>query len=128
MVASVPELTKRTISMLGIASTIRSASCTSIAVVAPNAVPRPSWLLSAHTTAGWACPRMCGPYARMKSEYSVPSSSTTRAPRPRAMIGGSPPTAAKARTGLLTPPGSTRRARSRHPDEESCAGPVTAAG
>src|SRR5436309_614416 len=33
-------------------------------------------------------------------------------PSPRAMNGGSPPTAPNARAGLLTPPGISRRARS----------------
>src|SRR5438270_4324846 len=32
-------------------------------------------------------------------------------PSPRAMNGGCPPTAPKARAGLLTPPGRTRQAR-----------------
>src|SRR5579871_4998071 len=36
-----------------------------------------------------------------------------RAPAPRAMNGGSPPTDLNARTGEVTPPGITRRARSR---------------
>src|SRR5262252_6064506 len=44
--------------------------------------------------------------------YSSPSTDQMRAPRPRAMNGGSPPTALNARTGELTPPGITRRARS----------------
>src|SRR3954468_3828090 len=34
-----------------------------------------------------------------------------RAPWPRTMIGGSPPTAPKARTGEFTPPGKSRSAR-----------------
>ena len=37
--------------------------------------------------------------------------SCSRAPSARAMNGGSPPTAPKARAGLLTPPGITRLAR-----------------
>src|SRR5262245_17806716 len=45
--------------------------------------------------------------------YSRPSSATTRAPHALAMKRGSPPTARKARTGLLTPPGMTARARSK---------------
>src|SRR6202795_1284644 len=39
--------------------------------------------------------------------YSRPSSSVTRAPRPWRMKSGVPPTARKARTGELTPPGMT---------------------
>src|SRR5713226_5164442 len=45
--------------------------------------------------------------------YRLPSASQTKAPFPRTKIGGSPPTARYARTGLLTPPGNTRAARSR---------------
>src|SRR4051794_22742733 len=45
--------------------------------------------------------------------YSAPSSPKTRAPAAREMKMGSPPTARKARTGLLTPPGITARARSK---------------
>src|SRR5579863_667003 len=44
---------------------------------------------------------------------SLPSSSKTCAPLPRTMCGGTPGTARYARTGLSTPPGSTRSARSR---------------
>src|SRR5262249_44339314 len=43
--------------------------------------------------------------------YSLPSTSTTRLPRPSAMNGGSPPTDLNARTGEFTPPGMERRAR-----------------
>ena len=43
--------------------------------------------------------------------YVRPSTSRIRAPRARSMNGGSPPTAPNARTGLSTPPGSTRLAR-----------------
>src|SRR5918996_3322178 len=44
--------------------------------------------------------------------YARPSTSQRRAPSPRAMKGGAPPTARNARTGLLTPPGITRPAAS----------------
>src|SRR5918996_232248 len=44
--------------------------------------------------------------------YARPSTSQSRAPSPRAMKGGAPPTARNARTGLLTPPGITRAAAS----------------
>ena len=37
-----------------------------------------------------------------------------RASRPVAITGGVPPTAPKARTGELTPPGNTDRARENH--------------
>src|SRR5258706_7938337 len=42
--------------------------------------------------------------------YSLPSTSVRSAPRPRVKKTGSPPTALKARTGELTPPGMTWRA------------------
>ena len=45
--------------------------------------------------------------------YSLPSTSQTRDPLPRAMNGGVPSTARKDRTGLLTPPGITRCAWSK---------------
>src|SRR5438093_6689513 len=41
----------------------------------------------------------------------LPSTSSRRAPRARAMNNGRPPTALKARTGLSTPPGRIRSAR-----------------
>src|SRR5437868_14274715 len=44
--------------------------------------------------------------------YSRPSSSTRRAPRPSRKNRGVPPTAPKARTGELTPPGISSRKRS----------------
>src|SRR5215467_2409903 len=43
--------------------------------------------------------------------YSLPSASHIRAPFPRTMYGGSPPTDLNARTGESTPPGITRDAR-----------------
>src|SRR5262249_47683891 len=43
--------------------------------------------------------------------YSFSSASIRCAPRPRSMISGSPPTAPKARTGLLTPPTRISSAR-----------------
>src|SRR5215831_1044643 len=45
--------------------------------------------------------------------YSLPSTSQSRAPWARAKKMGSPPTARKARTGELTPPGMLRRARAK---------------
>src|SRR3954452_2138985 len=44
--------------------------------------------------------------------YRLPSTSTISAPSPRAMKIGSRPIARMARTGELTPPGSSARARS----------------
>src|ERR671923_2021423 len=53
---------------------------------------------------------MSGPHEPTKSTYTRPSTSHRRAPSPRAMNGGAPPTARNARTGLFTPPGITRLA------------------
>src|SRR5215467_10823498 len=44
--------------------------------------------------------------------YSRESASQMRLPSPRSMKGGTPPTARKARTGELTPPGMILRERS----------------
>src|SRR5919106_1822597 len=49
---------------------------------------------------------------RTRSTYCRPSASWRTAPSPRTTNGGVPPTAPNARTGELTPPGITRRARS----------------
>src|SRR5258708_108667 len=54
---------------------------------------------------------MSGPHERTKSMYSLPSTSQMRAPSPRSTTNGSPPTPWKARTGELTPPGKSSRAR-----------------
>ena len=61
IVASVPELTNRTSSIEGTASTMRPASSTSSSLVAPKAVPRNAASPSTATTAGGACPRISGP-------------------------------------------------------------------
>jgi hypothetical protein len=62
IVASVPEETKRTISMDGTASITRSASSASASVGAPNEVPRGRASCTASMTAGCAWPRISGPY------------------------------------------------------------------
>src|SRR4029079_1539828 len=49
----------------------------------------------------------------MRSMYSLPSASVTRAPRPLAMKTGSAPTERHARTGEFTPPGMIAFARSK---------------
>src|SRR5271170_621493 len=49
--------------------------------------------------------------------YSCPSASKTREPRARSMMSGSPPTARKARTGLLTPPTRIFSARAKRSEE-----------
>jgi hypothetical protein len=65
IVASVPEFTSRTFSMLGTAAMISSASSLSASVGAPKLVPRRIELSKAATTRGWACPRIIGPQEPM---------------------------------------------------------------
>src|SRR5881409_471857 len=60
--------------------------------------------------------------------YWLPSTSVRRAPWPRAKNSGSPPTALKARTGELTPPGMTWRALSNRLRERVPMGVRGAAG
>ena len=61
IVASVPEFTKRTISMDGTASTMSLAAVTSISVGAPNDAPQAVASCAALVTSGCACPRINGP-------------------------------------------------------------------
>jgi hypothetical protein len=111
IVASVPELTMRTFSSDGTRRVSVSAISTSSREGAPNDVPTPACRRTASTTAGCEWPRSIGPHDPTWSTYSRPSSSHTRAPSARAMKRGTPPTALNARTGEVTPPGITRRAR-----------------
>jgi hypothetical protein len=62
MVASVPELTRRTISIEGNARVMTSASSTSASVGAPKDVPFPAAAVTAFTTSSGACPRISGPH------------------------------------------------------------------
>ncbi len=61
IVASVPELTKRTISIEGTSFETFSASRTSSSVGAPKEVPRRTARSSARRTNGGPCPKRCGP-------------------------------------------------------------------
>ncbi len=65
MVASVPELTSRTLSTG--AREISSASSTSPGVTVPNDVPRARRRRERPVTAGWACPRIIGPHEQTRS-------------------------------------------------------------
>ena len=58
IVASVPELVKRTRSIEGTRRISSSASSTSVSVGAAKADPRRTWASTAATTAGWAWPRI----------------------------------------------------------------------
>ena len=61
MVASVPELTKRTFSIAGKASITSAASSASVGVEAPKLVPFRAASMMASMTSGAAWPRMSGP-------------------------------------------------------------------
>ena len=59
--ASVPELTRRTCSIDGNASTISAASSTSRSVDAPYVMPASAASTTASTVSGSACPKTSGP-------------------------------------------------------------------
>ncbi len=65
IVASVPELTMRTMSTDATASVTIRASSTSRAVGAPKLVPRSSTSPIARITAGCRCPKIIGPQEPM---------------------------------------------------------------
>src|SRR4029077_8989681 len=111
MVASVPELTKRTFCMCGKADRTSSARSASAGVEAPKLVPLRMAAPRASTTTWAAWPRMSRRHDPIELTYSLPSASQMWAPRPRTTNGGSPPTARNARTGEFTPPGIIFSAR-----------------
>ncbi len=112
MVASVPLETRRTCSTGAIRATISSPSSTSPWPGVPNEVPRDTACCTASITAGCEWPSSIGPQEHTRSTYSRPSASVRYGPLPDTMKRGVPPTARKARTGELTPPGVTAKARS----------------
>ena len=65
MPASVPLLTRRSISMLGTSERISSASSISRSVGAPNEKPSVAAFWTASNTAGWPWPRIIGPQEPM---------------------------------------------------------------
>jgi hypothetical protein len=67
MAASVPDETRRTISIDGTASTISAASATSPSVGAPNVVPRRSASSTAASVSGSAWPKRSGPHDMTQS-------------------------------------------------------------
>ena len=81
MVASVPELAKRSISSPK-RRQISSPHSTASSVVTAKCVPRPAASAIASTTRGWAWPAIMAPKPPWKSTYSLPSWSQTRLPRP----------------------------------------------
>jgi hypothetical protein len=66
IVASVPELTRRTWS-IGVRPTSSAASSTSPSVGVPKLVPRPAAARTASITAGWAWPSSSGPQEQTRS-------------------------------------------------------------
>ncbi|GAA2773949.1 hypothetical protein GCM10020219_050130 [Nonomuraea dietziae] len=67
IVASVPELTRRTFSTGAILATISSASSTSPGVAVPYDRPWDSASDTAATTEGWRWPRIIGPQEQTRS-------------------------------------------------------------
>ena len=67
IVASVPELTKRTRSIAGISDLTRSPRRTSSSEQAPKLVPLRTARVSAATSPAGACPWMSGPHDIMQS-------------------------------------------------------------
>src|SRR5687767_6161766 len=113
MVASVPVDTMRSRSTAETRSLTMDARLASSGVDAPNDRPRSTAACTASSTAGWAWPSRAGPQEQTRSTYSLPSASVRYAPLAETMNRGVPPTEPKARTGELTPPGMSWRARSK---------------
>ncbi len=67
IVASVPDETNRTMSIVGTAAATCCASCSSSSVGAPNVVPCAAASCTAATTAGWAWPAISGPHESTQS-------------------------------------------------------------
>ena len=66
---------------------------------------------TAATISGLAWPQISGPQEEIQSMYVLPSASVSSQPEAEAMKIGSRPIEPMARTGELTPPGITARAR-----------------
>ena len=113
MVASVPVETIRTRSAAGTRSWTIAARLASSGVDAPKDSPRSTAACTAARTAGWACPSSAGPQEQTRSTYSAPSASVRYGPFAETIKRGVPPTEPNARTGELTPPGISWRARSK---------------
>src|SRR5579872_3848252 len=92
IVASVPELTKRTFCMLGYAPSTSSAKSASDGVDAPKLVPLHAAETIASRTLGSACPRISGPHEPMFFFFKHKTAYEMCDPLPRTINGGSPPT------------------------------------
>ena len=73
IVASVPEFTIRTSSMLGTMAFIFSAISISLSVGAPKEKEPSAAFITASFTASWACPSTIGPQLFIRSIYLLPS-------------------------------------------------------
>ena len=93
------------------ASMISSASCVSRSVGAPKLAAARHRLVDGLHDARMSMAQDERPPRADVIEVSLPSRSKRYGPSPRAMNSGWPPTAPKARAGLLTPPGMTWQAR-----------------
>ena len=81
MVASVPELTRRTLST-AVRLTMASASFSSPTVGVPKLKPSATAFCTASTICGCALPWIIGPKELTRSTYSLPSTSHRREPLP----------------------------------------------
>ena len=102
--ASVPEFTKRTLSIPGKALQTIFASLISFSVDAPKVYPFFKAFLTAFSTILFLCPNIIGPYDKTRSIYSLPSTSNILLPFAFSINNGTPPTDLKALTGELTAP------------------------
>src|ERR1700722_9452465 len=105
MEASVPEETKRNLSIEGTCSMIFSAHCFSNVVAVPKEDPFATCSQALATTDSGACPKIRAPQLQQKSIYALLSISQIVSPFPFEMIKGGISKLSKERTGELTPPG-----------------------
>ena len=111
--ASVPELTMRTISIDGTASTINSASCVSRSVGAPKLAPLQQRLLHGLHDARMGMAEDERPPGADVIEVAIAVDVEEVGPFAAGDEHRLPPTPPKARAGLLTPPGMRRQARAK---------------
>src|SRR5947208_16745910 len=83
MVASVPELTNRTVSIEGTKRQTSSANSTSASVGAPQDVPRAAVFFICWTIFGCACPKLRGPHDAAQPVYFLPAVPLLSARLPR---------------------------------------------
>lgn len=88
VVASVPFFWNMAQSAWATVRTSLSASSTIRSDGASRQSPSSAWARAAASTSGWRWPRTTGPQLHMRSTYSRPSTSVTRAPWPLRMNWG----------------------------------------